>query len=192
MTAVKGLYVGPAREAWRTARPALSAQVHVVWVDQPFTRVLSVMPPMYDDLWTAAKGMYKLEPVVADGGEVVIYAPHITEVSYTHGAIDRRDRLPLPRLLRRHSGTASGTTRAGSSRTPRTEGHGHDSTGAGVERPRVSVSLATGISEERCRRLNLGYVDPASIRLDDWRGRERDGVLVVPRAGEQLYRLRQS
>ena len=42
---------------------------------------------MYDDLWTAAKGMYKIEPAVADGGEVVIYAPHVTEVSYVHGRL---------------------------------------------------------------------------------------------------------
>ena len=53
---------------------------------EPFQRVLSVMPRLYDDLWTAAKGMYKVEPAVADGGEVIIYAPHISEVSYTHGA----------------------------------------------------------------------------------------------------------
>ena len=50
-------------------------------------QVLSVMPPMYDDIWTAGKGMYKIEPAVADGGEVIIYAPHITEVSVTHGRI---------------------------------------------------------------------------------------------------------
>jgi len=57
-----------------------------VWVDRPFTRVLSMMPTMYDDLWTAAKGMYKLEPRWRRG-EIVIYAPHLTEVSYTHGRI---------------------------------------------------------------------------------------------------------
>ena len=29
--------------------------------------------------------MYKCEPVIEDGGELIIYAPHITEFSYTHG-----------------------------------------------------------------------------------------------------------
>ena len=81
---VSGLYFGAAKEAWRAAAD-LSAQKHIVWVDRPFQRVLSVMPSLYDDLWTAAKGMYKVEPAVADGGEVIIYAPHISEVSYTHG-----------------------------------------------------------------------------------------------------------
>ena len=82
---VAGLYFGAAKEAWRAAAE-LSAKKHIVWVDQPLRRVLSVMPSLYDDLWTAAKGMYKVEPAVADGGEVIIYAPHIAEVSYTHGA----------------------------------------------------------------------------------------------------------
>ncbi len=48
------------------------------------------MPRMYDDMWTAAKGMYKVEPIVADGGEVIIYAPGINEVSYTYGEILER------------------------------------------------------------------------------------------------------
>jgi len=81
-----GLYFGNAQEAWERAS-ALSSQVHIVWVARPFRRVLSIMPHLYDDLWTAAKGMYKMEPAVADGGEVVIYAPHIDEVSYTHGKL---------------------------------------------------------------------------------------------------------
>jgi len=81
-----GLYAGSMEEAWRAAAE-LSAQLDIVYVERPFQRVLSVMPEMYDDLWTAAKGMYKLEPAIADGGEVIIYAPHITEVSYTHGHV---------------------------------------------------------------------------------------------------------
>ena len=81
-----GLYFGTPQDAW-SAASALSAQKHIVYVDRPFQRVLSIMPEMYDDLWTAAKGMYKMEPAVADGGEVVIYGPHLTEVSYTHGKL---------------------------------------------------------------------------------------------------------
>ena len=54
----------------------------------------------------------------------------------------------------------------------------------------MTVTLATGISAERCRRINLGYRDPASIDIAAWSGREREGILVVPRAGEMLYRLK--
>jgi nickel-dependent lactate racemase len=81
-----GLYIDKPESAWETASQ-LSAKLHIKYVDKPFKQVLSVMPQMYDDIWTAAKGMYKLEPVVTDGGEVIIYAPHITEVSYTYGEI---------------------------------------------------------------------------------------------------------
>lgn len=79
-----GLYTGTPEEAWEAASE-LSSKIHIRYVDRPFQRVLSVMPESYDDIWTAAKGMYKVEPVVVDGGEVIIYAPHITEFSYTHG-----------------------------------------------------------------------------------------------------------
>ena len=58
----------------------------MTYLDAPVRRVLSIVPEMYDDIWTAAKGFYKLEPVVADGGEVILYAPHVTEISvHAHG-----------------------------------------------------------------------------------------------------------
>jgi nickel-dependent lactate racemase len=187
--AIHGFYVGPAREAWRAAA-ALSARTHVAWVERPFKRVLSVMPAMYDDLWTAAKGMYKMEPVVADGGEVVIYAPHVTEVSYTHGAIidaigyHCRDYFMAQweRFKDYPGGVLAHSTHV--------KGLGTFDRATGTERPRINVTLATGIPPERCERINLGYLDPTSIRIDEWKGREADGVLVVDPAGEHLYRLR--
>jgi nickel-dependent lactate racemase len=182
-----GLYIGDYPEAWQAAAEH-SARLHIRTVDKPYQRVLSIMPEMYDDLWTAAKGMYKLEPVVADGGEVIIYAPHITEISYTHGRIideigyhvrdyfvrqwDRFKDKPWGVLA--HSTHLRGT------------GTYQD----GIERPRIRVTLATGIPRQRCEKVNLGYLDPAAVDIDEWVGREDDGLLLVPRAGETLYRLR--
>ncbi len=184
-----GLYFGEPHEAWQAAA-ALSARLHIVWVDKPFRRVLSVMPEMYEDLWTAAKGMYKVEPAVADGGEVVIYAPHLTEVSYVHGpAIDAigyhcRDYF-LPQWDRfKH--VAGGVL----AHSTHLKGLGRYDAATGGETPRIRVTLATGIPEERCRRLNLGYLDPAQVDIEAWKGLEDEGVLVVPRAGEMLYRVR--
>jgi nickel-dependent lactate racemase len=185
---INGLYLGSPRESWDAAS-ALSARTHIVWIEQPFRRVLSIMPTMYDDLWTAAKGMYKLEPAMAAGGEIVIYAPHITEVSYTHGRIideigyHCRDYFlaQWDRFGRYPGGVLAHSTHV--------KGLGTYDAATGVERPRIQVTLATGIPEERCRRINLGYLDPAGIRVDDWKGREADGIIVVPRAGEMLYRL---
>ena len=60
-----------------------------------------------------------------------------------------------------------------------------------MEQCRVQVTLATGIPESVCRRINLGYRDPQTIRVEDFANREAAGVLLVPRAGEMLYRLQQ-
>jgi len=184
-----GLYFGTAQEAWEAAS-ALSAQKHIVYVDRPFRRVLSVMPTMYDDLWTAAKGMYKMEPAVADGGEVVIYAPHITEVSYTHGQIideigyHCRDYFlgQWEKFQRYPGGVLAHSTHV--------KGMGTYDPVTGIETPRIQVTLATGIPPERCRRINLGYLDPAKVNLQEWQGRESEGILVVPKAGEMLYRVK--
>ena len=79
-----GLFTGTPEAAWDAASE-LSKQTHILYKDHPYHTVLSVLPKMYDELWVGGKGMYKLEPVVADGGELIIYAPHITEVCVAHG-----------------------------------------------------------------------------------------------------------
>jgi lactate racemase len=186
---VSGAFFGTPNEAWRAAAD-LSAQKHIVWVDQPFRRVLSVMPSLYDDLWTAAKGMYKVEPAVADGGEVIIYAPHITEVSYTHGPdIDKlgyhcRDYFVMQWDKFK---TASRSVLAHSTHL---KGKGTYDAATDIETPRITVTLATSISEERCRNLNLNYLDPGKVDPKSWSNRELEGVKLIPRAGEILYRLR--
>jgi nickel-dependent lactate racemase len=185
-----GLYVGSPEEAWEAAA-ALSAQLHMAYVDKPVRRVLAIMPEMYDDLWTAAKGMYKLEPAMADGGEVVIYAPHITEISYTHGTIidqvGYHVRDYFVKQWERFKQVPWGVL----AHSTHLRGIGTYNAETGIERPRIQVTLATGIPEERCRQVNLGYLDPAGIRIEEWEAREDEGVLVVPKAGEMLYRLKQ-
>ncbi|HEX5158455.1 MAG TPA: lactate racemase domain-containing protein [Ktedonobacterales bacterium] len=186
---MRGLYIGPVTEAWSQAAD-LSAQLNITYVDHPFQRVLSAPAERYDDLWTAAKAMYKTEPVIADGGEVIIYAPHITEVSYTHGRLldevgyhvrdyflKQWDRFKdVPGSILAHSTHVKGT--------------GDYDAATGVEAPRITVTLATSIPEERCRRINLGYADYREIDPTEWVGREEEGILYVPHAGERLYRLR--
>jgi len=182
-----GLYIGEPQEAYAAAAE-LSSRLHIVWVDRPFQHVLSVMPHMYDDLWTAAKGMYKMEPAIADGGEVIIYAPHIDEISYTHGhIIDQigyhvRDYFVKQwELFKDYPwGVLAHSTHL----------RGNGTYENGIEEPRIRVTLATQISPERCERVNLGYLDPDTINLDEWRGREAEGMLLVPKAGEMLYRVK--
>jgi lactate racemase len=185
---IAGLFCGPPRDAWSQAA-VLSARRHVIWVDRPYERVLAIMPPMYADLWTAAKGMYKIEPAVADGGEVVIYAPHVTEVSYVHGKLldevgyHCRDYFlaQWERFKNYPGGILAHSTHV--------KGLGSFDASCGLETPRIRVTLATGISRERCERINLGYLDPATVDPAEWK--RVPGWLVVPRAGEMLYRVGQ-
>jgi nickel-dependent lactate racemase len=184
---LKGLFIGDPKEAFSAASD-LSAQIHIKYVDRPFKRVLGIAPEMYDDLWTAGKVMYKLEPVVEDGGELIIYAPHITEVSYTHGKI--LDRIGYHSLDYFREQMDKFADVPGGVMAHSTHVHGLGTYCSSVETPRVRVVLSTGISEERCRRINLGYLDPNAIRMTDWINREAEGVLLVDHAGETLYRLK--
>lgn len=182
-----GLTFGSPESAWDAASD-LSRQTHITYKERPFHTVLSKIPLMYDDLWVAGKGMYKLEPVVADGGELIIYAPHVREISVTHGRIIEqigyhcRDYFVnqweqfkhYPWGILAHSTHVRGIGRMEN----------------GVEHCRIRVTLATGIPESLCRHINLGYRNPETIRETDFMNREAEGILFVPKAGEMLYHLK--
>ncbi len=184
---LSGLFIGDKYSAWSSAAD-LSAGRHIRWCDRPFQKVLSNAPAMYDELWTCAKAMYKLEPAVSKGGEVVIYAPHLDTISRVHGKYireigyhilpyflsdwERFQHIPLGVLAHSTHLRGSGVLENG------------------VEKPNVKVILASRIPAEECARLNLGYLDPASINIEEWQGREAEGILYVPKAGEILYRYK--
>ena len=182
-----GIYAGTPESAWDAASE-LSRQLHITYKETPFHTILSCAPKMYDELWTGGKCMYKLEPVLADGGELIIYAPHITEICVAHGKVIEEigyhcrdyflkqwDKFKLyPWGVLAHS----------------THVRGIGQFENGIEKCRAQVTLATGIPPETCRKINLGYRDPSSIRPDDFANREEDGILLVPKAGEMLFHLR--
>jgi lactate racemase len=181
-----GLFAGSPESAWDQASD-LSRQRHICYKEKPFHTILSCAPKMYDELWTGGKCMYKLEPVLADGGELIIYAPHITEVCVAHGKVllevgyhcrdyfmkqwDKFKTYPWGVLAHSCHVYGLGTYENG------------------VETPRARVTLATGIPPETCRQINLGYRDPNSIRQEEFANREDEGILLVPKAGEMLFHL---
>ena len=183
---IHDLFYGTPEESWNLAAD-LSSRLHIKRVPQPFHTVLSCAPTMYDELWVAGKCMYKLEPVVADGGELIIFAPHLKEISAMHGHLIEQigyhvrdyfvkqwDKFQtFPRGVLAHS----------------THVRGSGTFENGIEMPRITVTLASGISEELCQKINLGYRDPESIRMEDYADKEDQGILLVPKAGEHLYRL---
>ncbi len=182
-----GIFIGDLSEAWNEAAE-LSSVRHIRWCERPYQRVLSCAPPMYDELWTAAKAMYKLEPVVAIGGEVIICAPHLREVSRVHGQYIRQVGYHiLPYFLadwERFKGFPLGVL------AHSTHLRGSGVMEDGVEKANVRVTLASQIPADECARLKLGYMDPSSVRMQDWEGRENEGILVVPRAGETLFKVK--
>ncbi len=183
-----GLFIGAPETAWDAASE-LSKQVHITCKEKPFHTILSCAPAMYDELWTGGKCMYKLEPVLADGGELIIYAPHIAEICVAHGKylheigyhcrdyfLKQWDKFKdYPWGVLAHSAHV----------------HGLGTYENGIETPRARVILATAIPPETCRKINLGYRDPKSIRIEDYANREDEGVLLVRKAGEMLYQLKQ-
>jgi nickel-dependent lactate racemase len=183
---LRGMFVGDAIEAWSRAAD-LSARLHVREVPRAFHTVLGQAAPLYDELWTAGKVMYKLEQVVADGGELIIHAPDVREVSRTWGAEIERVGYHVRDYFLAQPDRFAGVPRGVLAHSTHVRGTGTFE--GGVERPRIRVTLATGIPPDVCARINLGYRDPASLDVAQYRGREDEGILHVPDAGEVLYRL---
>ena len=181
-----GLFAGDVKEAWSAAAD-LSSKIHIVVKEKPYRTVLGRAPEMYDEIWTGGKVMYKLEQVVADNGRLIIYAPHIDRVSSTWGdyiekigyhvrdyfLFQMENFKDVPRGVLAHSTHVCGTGIYQN----------------GIEKPRIEVVLATAIPKEKCEQINLGYMNPAEIRIADYMGKEDEGILYVDHAGEILYRL---
>ncbi len=176
---------GTTETAWASAAE-VTAETHVRYLDAPVKRVVSIIPEKYPEIWTAAKGFYKLEPVVADGGEVILYAPHIAEISFTHHEIYEigyHCRDYFVKQWDRFSGVHWGVL-----------AHSTHLRGAGTydevegEKCRVDVTLVTAIPEEKVRGANLGYIAPEDFDLAAYEADPE--TLVVPNAGEVLFRLR--
>jgi nickel-dependent lactate racemase len=183
-----GVFAGSPESAWGQASE-LSRQRHITYKDKPFHTILSCAPKMYDEIWTAGKCMYKLEPVLADDGELIIYAPHVSEVCVTHQAtimeIGYHCRDYFLKQWERFKNYPWGVI------AHSTHVRGIGTFENGIENCRAKVTLATQIPEAVCKKINLGYRDPKTIRVEDFANREDEGVLLVPKAGEMLYHLRQ-
>jgi len=183
---LKGIFIGDVLETWEKAAD-LSEQVHITYKDKPYNTILGIAPEMYDDIWTAGKVMYKLEPILADGGTLIIYAPHITEISYTHGKwLDKIGYHTRDYFLKRMEQFA-GVPRGIMAHSTHVKGIGTFIDD--VEKPRTNVVLATSISKQRCEKVNLDYLNPNDINIADYENREDEGILVVHHAGEILHRL---
>jgi len=127
--------------------------------------------------------------VIADGGEVILYAPHLQRISLSHGDLIRQIGYHIRDYFLKQWEQFQHIPLAILAHSTHVKGLGTFDVETGEEHPRIRVTLATGIPKGTCRHINLGYRDPGSIKVDAWEGREDEGLLLVKHAGEHLYRV---
>jgi len=181
------LFTGDIREAFRRAAE-VSRQVHIRYTGRKYKRVIALLDPHYDELWVGGKASYKLGAIIEEGGELIIYAPHLTKLSETHGELIEkygyaplesvRDMLGVSQELRENLCIAAHLAHV--AYAGRLDQHGKVV-------PRYQITMATGLDEETCRRVNLGYLD---YRTFDYESMRSDpDTLIVSDAGRDLYQV---
>ncbi|HEB32377.1 MAG TPA: DUF2088 domain-containing protein [Spirochaetes bacterium] len=184
---MKGLFVGDDSGAWSKA-VELSSRININYVSKPFKKILSIASKKYDDLWTGAKAFYKIEPVVEDGGEIIVYAPHIEQFSITHGHIIEQVGFHIKEYFVKNMTKYAGFPKAVLAHAAHVKGTGSFINGS--EKPRIKIILSTGISKDRCDDVNIAYMDPDGINPDEWEKKEDEGIAVVHNSGEVLYKVK--
>jgi len=184
----RALFTGGLRETVRQAAE-VSARVHIRYLDRRYRRVIAVLDEHYDEMWVGGKASYKLGGIIEDGGELVIYAPHLKGISTTHGAmIEKYGYAPLEVVREMVEG--SDELRANlcvAAHLAHVSYAGRRGTDGRVE-PRYRITLASSIPEEICRRVKLGFAEWGSIDLAA--ARREPQTLVVDNAGRDLYLIK--
>ena len=190
----KGLYVGGGFdgfiEAYKQAAKA-SSQLHVVYIDKPLECAVQVIDKSYDEIWTAGKGSYKLQSpgVMASGGEIIIYAPHINcfhsrpEMNFALRQIGYHCKDYVKKYLKSNPDFSKNIA----AHVINVRGAGSFDANSGKEKFDFKVTLATGISKDICESVGLGYRNPDSIRKEDFIGSEK---LWIENGGKYLYKIK--
>ncbi len=181
------LFIGDPKEAWSQAAE-YSAKLHITYTEKPYRTILAVTPDIYEEMWVGGKAMYKLEPIVAEGGELIIYGPQIKNISFMHEQEIRRIGYHVIEYFTKQWERFSREPKLIMAHSTNVRGVGTFSNG--IEYPRIQVTLATSIPEDVCRAVNLGFRDYRSIELHAWRSKQGDDLLVIENAGQNLFRLK--
>jgi lactate racemase len=181
------LFAGDIYESFRRAAE-VSSKVHIKYVDRKYKRVVALLDRHYDELWVGGKASYKLGSIIEAGGELIIYAPHLSQLSATHGhLIEKYGYAPLEQVREMVEG--SDELRANLCVAAHlahvSYGSARDATGRLT--PRYRITLASAVPEDACRRVNLGYLDHRELRLVDYQSDSE--TLIVEDAGRDLYLL---
>jgi nickel-dependent lactate racemase len=181
----RALFAGDYRLALRRAA-AVSSRVHIRYTGRKYKRVVALLDEHYDEMWTGGKASYRLGPVIEEGGELVIYAPHLRCWSDTHGAlIERYGYAPLEtvREMMAHSPELRANRCVAAHLAHVAFASRRDTEGRIL--PRYRITLASQISAEECRRVNLNYLHVKDFRRAD--DENKADTLIVENAGRDLY-----
>jgi len=190
----KGLYIGAGYngfiETYKQASRA-SSQLHVIYLDDPLKVAVQVIDKSYDEIWTAGKGSYKLQSpgVMAPGGEIIIYAPHIN-CFHSRPEMDlalRQIGYHCKDYVKEYLKSNPEFSKNIAAHVINVKGLGSFDINSGKEEFDFKVTLATGISKEICELVGLGYRNPDSIRREDFIG---SGKLWIQNGGKYLYKIK--
>lgn len=177
------LFCGDVKTAFRQAAE-VSSKVHVKYTNRQYKRVVALLDEHYDEMWTGGKASYRLGAIVEEGGELIIYAPHLRCFSDTHGwLIEKYGYAPLEKVremiaefdelknnlcVAAHLAHVAYAARADQS-----------------HQPRYRITLASQISETDCRLVGFNFLDYKTFSRADY---ENDyDTLIVENAGRDLY-----
>jgi hypothetical protein len=181
------LFAGDIYESFRRAAE-VSSKVHIKYVDRKYKRVLALLDRHYDELWVGGKASYKLGSIIEAGGELIIYAPHLSQLSATHGhLIEKYGYAPLEQVREMVEGSDELRANLCVAAHLAHVSYGSARDAAGRLTPRYRITLASAVPEDACRRVNLGYLDYRELRLGDYQSDAE--TLVVQDGGRDLYLL---
>jgi nickel-dependent lactate racemase len=181
------LYVGNFRESFRQACE-ISRQVHIKYVPKKYKKVVAILDEHYDELWTGGKASYKLGGIIEDGGELIIYAPHLRKISITHGKfIEKFGYAPIEKVRDLVANSAE------LSKNLCVAAHLAHVSYAGLrENPKefkYQITLASQLNAEICKKVNLNFADFLQFNLDDYKNDSE--TLIVQNAGRDLFLLQE-
>jgi nickel-dependent lactate racemase len=179
------LFAGDLHEAFRRAAE-VSSQVHIKRIGRKYKRVVALLDRHYDELWVGGKASYKLGSVIEAGGELIIYAPQLKQLSATHGhLIEKYGYAPLEQVREMVAGSDELRANLCVAAHLAHVSYGSRRNTAGKLTPRYRITLASEVSETDCLRVNLGFLDHRQFDIEEYLADAE--TLVVEDAGRDLY-----
>jgi nickel-dependent lactate racemase len=179
------LFAGDIRKAMRRGAE-ISRQIHIKYTGRKYRTVIALLDTHYDEMWVGGKASYKLGGIVEEGGELIIYAPHLNQLSATHGKlIEKYGYAPLEAVREMVEGSPELRANLAIAAHLAHVAYSGSRNAEGRVVPRYRITLASAVPEEVCRRVNLGYMDPRTFHRAKY---ENDpDARIVEDAGRDLY-----